>query len=199
MLLEMAFVLFRVFSEDPGIFTRELSFATDQRGKAFRSNNFLSDLRVRSFDLAAHAGHANTVFIFELDCEVIVDITAAVCVILSPTHSIGLDGMSLHDPVASVKVVDVLLDDVIAAKPVDVEPVVEMVIGKCHPTFTFTIPDIACVEVGVKGLDIPEFTVMNGSNKVRVMKYVAAVEAGQQTDSLSLYLALEGEYSAYAR
>ena len=106
-------MLFRVFSENLGIFTRDIGVAADQRAKAFRSNNLLSNLRVRSFDLAAHAGHANTVFIFELDCEVIVDIATAVCVILSPTHPISLDGMSLHDPVAPVKVVDVLLDDVI--------------------------------------------------------------------------------------
>jgi len=86
--------------------------------------------------------------------------------------------MSLHDPVAPVKVVDVLLDDVIATEPVNVEPVVEMVIRKRHPTFTFTIPDIACVEVGVKGLDVSEVTAMNGFDKVGVMKYVAAVETG---------------------
>ncbi len=86
--------------------------------------------------------------------------------------------MGLHNPVARVKVVDVLLDDVVAAEPVDVEPVVEMVFRKWHPDFTFAIPDITCVEVGVKGLYVPEPASMNGFDKVGIMKDVASVEAG---------------------
>jgi hypothetical protein len=87
--------------------------------------------------------------------------------------------MSLHDPVAEVKIVDVLLDDVITAEPVNVKPIVKMILWKCHPLFTLTIPYVACVEVSVEGHDIPEFAVMNSFDKVGVVKYMSAVETGK--------------------
>ena len=145
----MALVLFRVFAEHPGVFARNLGLSADHCAMAFRSDNLLSDLRIRPLDLAAHAGHANAVFVFELDGEVVIDIAAAVCVILSSPHSISSHGMSLHDPVTKIKVVDVLLNDVVAAEPVHVEPVVEMVLGKGHAGYTLSIPNVARVEVGV--------------------------------------------------
>jgi hypothetical protein len=98
--------------------------------------------------------------------------------------------MILHDPVARVEVVDVLLDDVVAAEPIDVEPVVEMVLGQGHPLFPLAIPDVARVEVGVEGRDFAELAVLNGSDEFRMVEYMPAVATDNPARAAACVLVL---------
>ena len=47
---------------------------------------------------------------------------------LAAAHAVGFLRVFAHDPVADVEIVDVLLDDVVAAEPVEEVPVAHLVL-----------------------------------------------------------------------
>ena len=80
-------------------------------------------------DLTAITEHPEAVGIGELDGVVIEDLAHVLAhADLAAAHALGLARMRLHDPVGDVEVVDVLLDDVVAAEPVEVVPVADLVL-----------------------------------------------------------------------
>ena len=64
----------------------------------------------------------------EFDEVIVVDLAdASVVAAVAASHAVGLDGMIALGPIADVEVVDVLLDDVVAAEPDEVIPVAHLV------------------------------------------------------------------------
>ena len=47
---------------------------------------------------------------------------------LASTHPLRLDGESIHQPVSNIEVVNVLLDNMVSAKPIEVVPVFHLVL-----------------------------------------------------------------------
>ena len=65
----------------------------------------------------------------ELDGMVVEDLAhVAAHADLPAAHALGFGGMHPDDPVSDVQIVDVLLDDVVAAEPVEVIPVADLVL-----------------------------------------------------------------------
>src|SRR5678815_4924731 len=83
--------------------------------------------------MAALAEGARTVCILELDA-VMIENFAVVWSFphFHTTHAVGPNGIGILHPVHHIQVVDVLLDDVIAASPNEVIPVAHLVFHFCQ-------------------------------------------------------------------
>ena len=85
----------------------------------------------RARDLAAHAGDARAARVLVVDGEVIVDVAELrVGPPLPPAHADRLHRMRAQHPVGDVDVVDVLLDDVVAREPGEVQPVADLPLAR---------------------------------------------------------------------
>ena len=67
---------------------------------------------------------------------------------MAASHAVGRHGVIALDPVADVEVVDVLLDDVVAAEPDEVIPVAHLVFHFGLARLALAHPDGAAVPVG---------------------------------------------------
>src|SRR5262245_40549189 len=97
-----------------------------QVGRAIRAMHRLADRRPVALDLAAITIHAHAVRVFKLDREVIPDLARLVPQLLPSAHAPALYRMVVHDPVADIEVMHVLLADMISAKPDVVVPVANL-------------------------------------------------------------------------
>src|SRR5881394_1375566 len=98
----------------PGVFAQDLH-AADVTG-AFGADSMLRHALPTPWDLAALTGNAHAVFIFVLD-EVMIEDLAAVGAFLerAPAHAPAAHREPFQHPIGDIEIVDVLLDDVIAA------------------------------------------------------------------------------------
>src|SRR5262249_13006080 len=80
-----------------------------------------------TWDLPAHAHHMDIVGVFVVNGEMVVDVAELRAGALLPTaHADRADGVGVQRPVDHVEVMDVLLDDVVAGQPGEVEPVAQL-------------------------------------------------------------------------
>src|SRR5688500_14529631 len=80
-----------------------------------------------AFDLPAHAHDPRAVWILKINREVIVDVAVLrLGAMLTSAHPGRFHRMPGHDPVGDIDVVHVLLDDVIAGEPREVQPVANL-------------------------------------------------------------------------
>src|SRR5207249_1091023 len=88
----------------------------------------LGDIAVAALDLAALALHVDAVGILVVDGEVIEDVAElGAGADLAAAQADAADGMAVaQGPVDDVEVVDVLLADVVARQPGEVEPVAHL-------------------------------------------------------------------------
>src|ERR1035437_8551588 len=87
------------------------------------------DRRPTTGALAALAYHAPAIGTLELDEVVVKDLPVTLGIAhLASAHALPPHWMSAFDPVDHVKVVDVLLDDVVAREPGEVIPVANLVV-----------------------------------------------------------------------
>src|SRR5262249_19396699 len=101
----------------------------NQIRRAFGAVRVLRDRGPATGDLAALADHARAIGIFVLHKVVVKNLAVALGVAhLSSTHALRANGMRTLDPVAHVKVMDVLLDDVVAGKPGEIIPIPDLVL-----------------------------------------------------------------------
>ncbi len=101
--------------------------------------------------LAALAIQFCAVLVGELDEVIVVDLAdAAVVAAVAASHAVGLDGMIALGPVAHVDIVDVLLDDVIAAKPDEMIPVAHLVLHLGLARLARANPDGSAVPVAAQ-------------------------------------------------
>ena len=94
----------------------------------------LRHVALRPVDVPAEALDDHPVRVLVLEGEVVPDVPDLLRVADRaggpPAHPARLDRVGLHGPVGDVQVVDVLLDDVVAAQPQEVVPVVELVLRR---------------------------------------------------------------------
>ncbi len=84
------------------------------------------------------------------DFTVILSITVVgrVTTNFTTAHSVGLNRVGIFEPVDDVKVVDVLLGDVITAKPIEVIPIAHLILKFTLTLLTTASPNAATVPKG---------------------------------------------------
>ena len=104
-------------------------------------------LPARAGDLPAHARHARAVGVLVVNREVIVDVAEPRLLDsrLPSAHADRAHRMALEHPVGDVEVVDVLLDDVIAGEPGEVQPVANLPLAVAPARFLDVAPEGALV------------------------------------------------------
>src|SRR5215471_1064286 len=151
-------------------------------------------------NLPAHAHQMHAVFILVIDREVVVDVTVLRSgARLTPAHPDSARGVALLRPVDDVYVVHMLLDDVIARKPGEVEPVAHLVF-EVGPTFlTILLPQPALVPVAARSDDLANVAVMDALHDFPIAGLVAPLRAGGDGEILCLRLLISRQHLADAR
>ena len=105
---------------------------------------------------------------------VVVDNTFATPINQNPL-TLGADRVGVLDPVADVDVVDVLLDDVVAAEPVEVVPVAHLVLHLGHLLLALAHPDALGVPVDAHQGDVADGAVLDALDGVEVERVVVTL------------------------
>src|SRR5438552_5553624 len=88
----------------------------------------LADRTPRPFDLTAISVQPHAVRILVLDSEVVPDLAGLPIQLLPSAHAPAFDGMSVHNPIGNIEVVDVLFANVVTAEPDVVIPVAKLLL-----------------------------------------------------------------------
>src|SRR5262249_13198331 len=100
------------------------------------------------------------------------------------THAERLFRVSAVDPAHDVEVVDVLLDDVVAAQPGVAVPVVDLESDVAHAGLAVALPQDALVPVAAPGDDIADLAVVQPLDRLDIGELVAALRAGRDAQLL---------------
>src|ERR1041385_8061152 len=96
---------------------------------ALRAHDVLGNIAPTAIDVAALAEAARAIGVFELDGVVVEDFAVIRAFAhFAAAHAMRADGIALLDPVDDIEVVNVLLADMVAAKPDEVIPVAHLVL-----------------------------------------------------------------------
>ena len=106
--------------------------------------------------------------------------------------------MPAHDPVGHVEVVDVLLDDVVARKPAEVEPVANLPLGVGPVRLPGGIPEPTLVPEDLAAHRGPDLAVVDPLDRGQICRVVPALGAGHQAEPLGLGQRRRGDHRADA-
>src|SRR5262249_28997838 len=115
--------------------------ATDVAG-AFGADAIFRDAIPTVQNVAALAGATPAVRVFELHAMMVEDFAVIRAFAhFASAHAVGANGVTLLEPIDHVEVVNVLLDDVIAAQPNEVVPVAHLIfhLREIAPGFLFQL------------------------------------------------------------
>src|SRR5262249_21202018 len=93
-------------------------------------------------------------------------------------HADRVDRRMADGPVHDVEVVDVLLDDMVAAQPGEVVPVPKLVDHVAPIRLSLVSPDSALVPVATAAGNVAEFASSDLSHHFQITRLVAALRAG---------------------
>src|SRR5262249_19306060 len=93
-------------------------------------------------------------------------------------HAERLLGVGAGDPAHDVEVVDVLLDDVVAAEPGVAVPVVDLESDVAHAGLAVALPQDALVPVAAAGDDVADLSIGQPLDRLNVGELVAALRSG---------------------
>ena len=93
----------------------------------------------------------------------------------SATHAVALDWVGPLDPAGDIQVVDVLLNDLVSADPVEVVPVVALEGHLRGPRLAVAIPDATTVPVDALQDDVANCTVVKTLDGFDVAWLVSAL------------------------
>ena len=97
---------------------------------ALGADHVLADVVVAAGDLAGHRQHLHAARVLEVDREVVVDVAEGrIDPLLAAAHAHRRHRRLADGPLEHVDVVDVLLDDVVARQPGEVQPVADLPLG----------------------------------------------------------------------
>jgi len=98
--------------------------------------------------------------------------------LLRAAHAVSFDGMRiLLDPVHDVEIVDVLLDDMIAADPGEVIPILHLVLHLAHARLARMFPWTLAVPIATHGCDVADRAVMQPLEGFDITGMMAALQA----------------------
>ena len=139
----------------------------------------------RTVDLATHAEHVRAVRVFEVDGEVVVDVAVSgIGAALPAAHAHRPHRMGTERPVRHVEVVNVLLHDVVAGEPGEVEPVPDLPldIGPFGPALMH--PESALVPVDLARHDVADRAVVNALHHGLIPDVVTTLRPGYDRETL---------------
>src|SRR5438046_5190996 len=105
------------------------------------ANQVLAVLGGTAIDLPAHAQGMNALGPFEIDSEEVVNLAVARIPGSPEAHADRVSRMALEGPVEHVEVMDVLLDDMVAAHPGEAVPIMNLVRDVAHARLSFALPE----------------------------------------------------------
>src|SRR5580704_3526713 len=146
----------------------------------FSADRVLRDRIPVARHLPALAEHARAVGIFIFNGVMVEDLPVLLIgPNLAAAHAPALHGVVLLDPVSDVEIVDVLLDDVIAAEPDVVVPVPKLVL---HFAFALLagparIPGSGAVPVNAHCNDVANFAVVNPLHRLEIHRLMMPLQA----------------------
>src|SRR5213594_1934339 len=137
-------LLIRIFPArtfiSPGIFTADNVPAHVAR--PFSADSVLRDVAPTAVNVPALTEHARAIFIFKFH-RVMIENLAVVRTFadLATAHAVRAHWMAFLDPVCHVDVMDMLLDDMIAAEPNEIIPIAHLVfhLGEFAPSLLFEV------------------------------------------------------------
>ncbi len=148
----------------------------------------LADDILAAVDLPALADHGETVRVFVLNREVIEDVTVAFARSSLATAEAGdcLHRMRAEDPVHDVEIVHVLLNNMIAAEPGEIVPVLELPLDVAPAGLAVDDPDLAAVPVAFGEDDFADRSVVNALDRFLIVGRMAALRARGDAEFLFL-------------
>ncbi len=156
-------------------------------GHALGADHPLGDSIGAAVDLAAHAGDPHAVRILELDGEVVVDVAQ---VAHGPAaHADALHRMGLERPVEDVEIVDVLLDDVVAAGPGEPRPAPALPFHIGAAILVVPLPvaeHVPAVPVALARNNVANLPVVNPPDGLLILLAVPPLRAGDHGELLLL-------------
>ena len=154
---------------------------------AFRTMDELADIRVATVDLAAHAVHVHAVLVFEIDAEIIVLVSRHAT--LAAAESRRADRLLIaEEPVEHIDVMHMLLDDMIARKPLPVHPVAKHPLHVGPALLARAIPQHRLIPVNVAARDLADHALLNPLERLDISSLMMALRAGQHAQPLGLGL-----------
>ena len=147
----------------------------------------LADIRVATVDLAAHAVHVHAVLVFEIDAEIIVLVSRHAT--LAAAESRRADRLLIaEEPVEHIDVMHMLLDDMIARKPLPVHPVAKHPLHVGPALLARAIPQHRLIPVNVAARDLADHALLNPLERLDISSLMMALRAGQHAQPLGLGL-----------
>lgn len=138
-----------------------------------------------AIDLTAHRKELHSICIFVFCGEVVENV--AVCGVGSNLPSAQADrrnGVGVHRPVADVDVMNVLLADMVAREPGEIEPVSELPFHIGPFRLTRVHPESALIPVGIASRDFAHLAVVDSFHGFAVGDVVASLCSGDDAQIL---------------
>ena len=148
--------------------------------EALSADDFFADVVVAAGDLpavrvnrAAVAGHR------DLEGEVVVAVAPLLAgALLASAVAVGLDRCDIAEgPEPDVDVVDVLLDDVVAREPGEVEPVTHLPVEVGPAVLSAAVPEAALLPEDLGADDFADRAIVDRGHRIDVALLVAALRA----------------------
>ena len=148
-------------------------------------------------DLPALAEHAHAAVVFILHGMVVEDFAGVGTLLVgAPAHAPRADGVTAQHPVGHVEVVDVLLDDVVAAKPVEHVPILHLVLhlgrGTTPLLLQISAPGLGAhrtaIPINAHVEDVANRAIMEPADRGEVVGLMPALEADADLEILLLRL-----------
>ena len=184
-------------------------FPFDQALVAIRhslgADNALGNAGGRFGRVPAHAGDARAVGILHLNGEVIPDVSGDTAAVLPSTHAVKFHRRAAKRPVDHIEIVQVLLDDLVAAEPVPVIPVpaLPLEVAELGEVRILRIiflaePDAVAVPITVAGHQLADVATVDPLHRLDVTRLMAALRARDHGQLLLLRQARRLDYRANA-
>ncbi len=117
---------------------------------------------------------------------------------LTSAHAGRLDRRGAQHPVRDVDVVDVLLDNVIAREPCEVQPVAQLPLGVGPRRLTVAVPQAALIPEHLARHDLADRAIFNPSDRRLVIRLMTALGADADAQALLQREFVRGEHRAHA-
>ena len=135
--------------------------------------------------MPTHARDARAVGILQLGREVIPDVAGEAAAVLAATHPVEFRRRAAEGPVHHVEIMDVLLDDLIAAQPVPVIPVPALpfeIAELGEPAGLLAKPYPLIVPVALPADELADGAVVDALHNLHVTRLVPTLRAGDDRE-----------------
>src|SRR5438445_6790642 len=156
-----------------------------------------------ALDMTAEAEQARAILVFKLDSMMVENLAIIESFAdLATAHALRADGMTLFDPIDHIKVMDVLLDDVIATNPSEVVPIAHLIfhLGELAPVMLVQLgaalkPRCLAVPIGAHGNNVPDSTVMQSLDGLEISFVIMSLQPNHNFQILLLRFFCGGKKS----